>query len=189
MSIKRVASRYAKALVELAQEQNKLEQVKEDMETFRGLLKNRDFELMLKSPVIPNPKKKAILNQLLEDKTDNLSMQFFQILINKEREDVIPEIIPEFMELYREVMHISRLKITSAQPLSEEVVQDIIENLQKSRLIEEHVEVETAVDPELIGGFVLEFDDNLYDASVSNQLTGLKREFEENLYRSLVAAR
>ncbi len=189
MSVKRIASRYAKALIDLAQEQGKLETVKEDVDTFRGVLQNRDFELMLRSPVIANPKKKEVLRLLLEGKMDELSMKFFNLLVDKERDDIIPEILVEFMDHYREVKHISKLKVTSVRPLREEDLQEIIKNLQTQKLIEEHVEVETAVDPELIGGFVLEFDDNIYDASVSNQLNELKREFEDNLYRSLVVAR
>jgi F-type H+-transporting ATPase subunit delta len=189
MSVRRVASRYARALVDLALEQDNLEQVKGDVDTFRGLLQNRDFELMLRSPVIANSKKKSILKQLLEGKVEDLSMKFFSLLVDKERDTIIPEILTEFMEYYREVKHISKLKVTSVQPLKAENLQDIIKHLQEKELIEEHVEVETEIDPGLIGGFILEFDDNIYDASVSNQLTELKREFEENLYRPLVVAR
>lgn len=189
MSVRRIASRYARALVDLALEQDKLEQVKEDVDTFRGLLNHRGFEMMLRSPIIPNSKKKTILEQLLAGKMDDLSMRFFRLLVEKERDTIIPEILTEFLEYYREVKHISKLKVTSVQPLKEETLQNIIRHLQDNELIEKHVEVETEIDPGLIGGFILEFDDNIYDASVSNQLTELKREFEENLYRPLVVAR
>ena len=64
MSAKRVASRYAKALVEVAQEQNNLEKVNDDIGAFLSAMNNRDFEMMVKSPIIKTDKKDKILDAI-----------------------------------------------------------------------------------------------------------------------------
>lgn len=81
MSVTRVASRYAKSLLELAIDQHKLEQVKEDVDGFITALKSRDFYLMLKSPIIHTSKKQSILDVLFKGKFDNLTLSFCTSLL------------------------------------------------------------------------------------------------------------
>ena len=59
MSVTRIASRYAKSLIDLAVENNKLDRIKEDMDTFRSALESRDLYLMLKSPIVSAEKKNS----------------------------------------------------------------------------------------------------------------------------------
>ncbi len=189
MSIKRVAIRYAEALIELANEQGKLDVVKEDIDLLRALTQNREFFSMLKSPIIPHPKKKQVVNELLGGKLDDLTMKFLLLLIDKERSEVLPEIALEFIGLYRAINHISKVKIYSAEQIEKNTVNHITEKLQKANVVMENVEVEQVIDTELIGGFVLEFGDFIYDASVKNQLAEMKRDFSENLYKSKIVKR
>jgi len=67
MSVQRIASRYAKSLIELANEQGQLEPVTEDMHSLKALMENRDLYLLFKSPVVPTEKKKQIFNKLFKD--------------------------------------------------------------------------------------------------------------------------
>jgi F-type H+-transporting ATPase subunit delta len=77
MSVIRIASRYAKSLIDLAVEQDKLERVLEDVKTFQKAVSNREFYLLLKSPIINATKKQQIFKALFGDKFDENDQRFF----------------------------------------------------------------------------------------------------------------
>ncbi len=188
MSLQRVAFRYAKSLIEMAQEQNKLEKVKEDIDDFLQALKNRDFELLLKSPVVKEDKKSSIFKAIFEGKMDELTLRFFDIVLRKHRSDVLPEIAKEFVHQYKGIKHITEVKVTSAVPLSEDLLEAIQQKLKSSGLTDENIEIQTEINPNLIGGFVLQFEDKMYDASIAYKLAQLKDDFDDNLYISQIVA-
>lgn len=187
MSVHRIASRYAKSLVDLAIEQDKLERVKEDVSTFKEVTKIRDFYLLLKNPIVSSEKKSAIVKKIFEGKYDELTLAFLNILIKKGREAHLPEIATEFLIQYKHIKHISTVKLTTAKPLSEVALKSIHDRLVSSVRTDDIVEIETKVDPKLIGGFILEFDGNVYDTTVSHKLDQFKKEFKDNLYVSLIS--
>jgi len=189
MSVARIASRYAKSLIDLAQEQNKLDRILEDVQSFQKVTSERDFYLLLKSPIVNEGKKRQIFEALFKGKYDDLTLAFLDILLRKKREGYLPEISKEFLTQYKIIKHISTVKITTAAPLSEKAVESIRQKLLASDATDDNVEIETAVDENLIGGFVLEFDDKMYDSSVSHKLKQLSKEFEDNLYISQIIAR
>lgn len=184
----RVAARYAKSLIDLAQEQGKLEETKDDMATLQELTKNRDFYLFIKSPVINPSKKRNVLDKILADvKMGEMTQAFVRILINKGRERNLPEIAGAFMDQYKVIKQITSVKITSATELSEEELGKIRSELITGGNTEAEIEISTVVDPELIGGFILEFDGQIYDASVSHKLDVLRREFNQpNVFKSQI---
>lgn len=186
MSVHRIASRYAKSLIELAIDQKKLDVVTEDVKQFKQLAKNRDLHLLLKSPIVHAAKKKQILKLIFGDKLDELFMAFLNILVTKGREAYLPEIADEYLLQYKRVKHISTVKLTTASPLTEELLKAIHDKLEASQATDEHVDLVSAVDPALIGGFVVEFEDKIYDASVKHKLAVLKKGFRENFYVSKI---
>ena len=189
MSVTRIASRYAKSLIDLAVEQNKLDKILEDVQSFQEVSKNRDFYLLMKSPIVNGDKKKEVVKSLFGGKYDELTLAFLNILISKGREAYLPEVAFEFIEQYKKLKHISTVFVTTASPISDDVKKALHKKLAESDITDEHIEIITQVDPELIGGFVLEFGDKIYDASVAQKLRDLKKEFEDNLYISQIMAR
>lgn len=187
MSVHRIASRYAKSLVDLAVEQNKLERVKEDVATFKEVTKIREFYLLLKNPIVTTEKKAAIIKTLFADKYDELTLAFLDILVKKGREAHLPEIAEEFLIQYKHIKHISTVKLTTAKPLTETALKAIHDKLASSAQTDDVIEIKTKVDPKLIGGFIVEFEDNVYDASVAHKLDEFKKEFKDNLYVSLIS--
>lgn len=187
MSVHRIASRYAKSLIDLAEEQNKLEQVKKDVSTFKEVTKVRDFYLLLKNPIVSSDKKAAVIKKIFEGKYDELTLAFLNILVKKGREAYLPEIATEFLIQYKKIKHISTVKLTTAKPLTKAALKAIHDRLAESVRTDDIVEIETKVDPKLIGGFIMEFDGNVYDTSVSHKLEEFKKEFKENLYVSLIS--
>ncbi|TNE65539.1 MAG: ATP synthase F1 subunit delta [Bacteroidetes bacterium] len=182
MSVTRIATRYAKSLLELAIDQKKLEPVFADINTLKAASQNRDLYLMLKSPIVHADKKMAVLNALLKDKVDALTLAYLQLLVNKGREMYVPEIAAEFINQYKVLKKITSVRVTSAAPLSEAVLADLRKKLLASGVTTENLEIDVKVDPKLIGGFVLEFDNKRYDSSVANKLAELKADFLKNTY-------
>lgn len=182
MSVTRIASRYAKSLIDLAVEQGKLERVLEDIKSFQRAADNREFYVLLKSPIINATKKQQIFNALFEGKFDKMTSAFIKIILNKGREAYLPEIADEFINQYKEIKHISTVKLTTAVPLAAETISRIKQKLVASSATDEHVELITNVDPDIIGGFVIEVDDKLYDSSVTHKMELLRKEFAKNLF-------
>jgi len=182
MSAERIASRYAKSLLELAIEQNSLDSVKNDISLFNSVAKNKDFSSMLKSPIISAEKKQNVFNAIFDGKVSDLTKAYFKLIINKGRETNLKEIALEFVDQYKKKMHISTVTLTTASPMGESTVNGILAELKKSTNTDQNIELETKVDPSLIGGYILRFDDKLYDESVAHKLTLLKKEFNKNEY-------
>lgn len=187
MSVQRVASRYAKSLLDLAKEQGRIDAVTDDMRSFKTLLANRDLYLLLKSPVISTDKKKQIFKVLFEGKFNELTLAFLNILATKARESYMPEIVGEYLAQYKKLNNIATVRVTTAAPMSSAALKAIEDKLQNSGIAKGAVEISAEVDQDLIGGFVLEVEDKIYDASIQSKLEGLKRQFKGNLYISKVS--
>lgn len=181
MSSIRIASRYAKSLIDLAKEQNNLERVLEDMKYFQSVTQeNRDFYQLLKSPIISKSKKGNIFKEIFGERFDKTSNGFLDIILRKGRESYLPEIVDQFMDQYKAMNSISTIKLTTATAMSDEVVEKIKAKLQGSSSTASNIEIETKVNPDLIGGFVIEFQDKLFDSSVAHKLAKLRKEFAKN---------
>lgn len=179
----RIASRYAKSLIDLAAEQGKLDRVLEDMKLFAEVVKVRDMALLLKSPVVSMDRKSKVFAALFTGKVDQLTFAFLDIILKKGRESLLAEIANEFIHQYREIKGISIVEVTAAETLSAETLESIRKKLVDSKLTHGQIEFKTKVDPALIGGFVISFEDKLYDASVRHQLDILRKEFDSKEYQ------
>ena len=177
MSVSKLAGRYAKSLIDLAQEQGKLETILGDIQAFKAANENRDMYMMLKSPIINTTKKSNIITELFGESFDEMTMAFTKIILTKGREEFLPEICDEFINQYRSIKNITNAVVISAAPLKEETLEKIKNKIQSEMAQGGTVEVETKVDPSLLGGFVIEIGDSLYDASVATRLNKLKKEF------------
>lgn len=181
MSAYRIADRYAKSLLGLAKEQNKVDEVHNDVLYFNEVCDVKDFELMLKSPIIHADKKLSILDNIIGKKVSGLTMSFIKLLVNKGREGYLPEIGNAFVRHYNKLKNITPVTIKTAVPISE----DLLEAIRSKVKNEEHlnqIELSSAVDEELIGGFTLQFDDLMYDASVARKLKEISKQVLDSSY-------
>jgi F-type H+-transporting ATPase subunit delta len=184
----RVAARYAKSLLDLAKDQNKLEVIKSDVDSMKQMMGNRDFYLLLKSPIVSPAKKKAVLEKIFSSaKMDEMTTAFARILIAKGRESNLPEIATAFLDQYKALKNITSVRITSATELTEQEMKDIKAKLLADETTGQDLAIETVIDPSIIGGFILEYDGTVYDASVTQKLKEIRREFEKrNVYVSQI---
>ena len=178
----RLATRYAKSIVDLAIEQNQLDAVYGDMKHIISICKtNPDFVAMLKSPIIKGDKKDKIMDAVLTLQIGKLTTAFNKLLVKKGRESYLPEVASAFVAQYNLKNGIVKVKITTAGPISEETKNTIVASLKKSG-IDKKLELETAINESLIGGFVLESEGNLVDASIRRDLKDVKKQFDDNIY-------
>ena len=176
----RLASRYAKSLIGLANEQGQLEEVYADMQWLQAVCKsNRDFVTLLRSPVIKADKKKKIVEAVTSGNISALTAAFNALLITKNRESNLPEIIAAFISQYKDQKNIYTLRLTTAAPASETMKKALMDQVKKSGGFE-NVELEEKVDEDIIGGFVLQIGDKLIDASIAYDLKAIARQFENN---------
>lgn len=180
MSELTVATRYAKSLIDLAQEQNALEQVKADMAVFVQTLKaNSELQAVLRNPIISHAKKKSVLNALFAGKLSKVTVSFFDIMVTKSRAEILYPAALEFGNQYNVINNIINASVVSAAPLSAENLKTLTDEVKK--VTGGNVVLTNKVDPDLIGGFVLNIGDRQIDTSVATDLKVIKKEFAQRV--------
>jgi F-type H+-transporting ATPase subunit delta len=178
----RLASRYAKALFELALEQRIQVEVYRDMEHLAKVsAENKDFRLMLQSPVIKHDKKNAVLRALFAKDFNNITLQYINIIVRKRREMILDEIALQYIDIYRVWKGIKVARLETAIALDERQKQAFVELLTDQ--LKSEIILEAVVKPELVGGFLLSVDGKQYDNSIMNKIKKLSREFQINVYK------
>lgn len=176
----RLATRYAKSLLDLAIEKGQLEEVFADMQLMQQICKgNRDFVNLLSSPIISSDTKKKIVEAITTGKISGLTTAFNSLLISKGRESNLPEITTAFINQYKEYKNIQTVKLTTAIPASDDIRKAITDQVRKASGFD-NIELEEKVDENIIGGFVLQVGDKLIDASIAYDLKTIARQFENN---------
>ena len=180
----RLASRYAKSLIDLAIEQNSLEEILKDMQLLDAICtQSREFVTMMRSPVIKADKKLAITEAVLNGRISAMTFGFIKLLINKGREQNLDEIAKAFITQYRANKKIRMVKLTTAAAIDPAVV-DLLRSKLEAGHTGSSIQMETAIDPSILGGFILDMGDRQLDASVVRELNDIKKQFTRNLYVS-----
>ncbi len=185
MRIKLLSKRYAQALFDLAIEFNILEKVNSDVKLIGSVFnENRELRVIIANPVIDTYKKINILNMLFETNIQELSMKFLRLITNKGREQYIPYICNTFDEIYLEYKNILSVEFITAQKADKKVLDDISGKLKE--VTKMNIDLMEKVNKDIIGGFVVNFQDYQYDASIINQLSKLKKSYSENLFETQI---
>lgn len=172
MKATKSASRYAKALLELAIEQNMTESVSSDMNQFLDAFnETRDFQVFLSSPVINKEKKAIIINEVFPS-FNELTKSFVALLVKNGREGHLAQIAASYESQLKEHLGIVPVTLISAQELDSTTKGRILSKLEAS--LKGTLELEEKIDPSLIGGFIVKMGDSQIDASVSSKIRNLK---------------
>ncbi len=169
-----LAKRYAKALLTLGREDGNFEQYGEEL---HGLVtfweSETEFADAASNPLYAKENRKTIVNAVVDKmELSPVFKSLLDLMVEKNRLAIIPEVGIFYQKLLDELNNISRAKVTSATPLSEEAIESIKASLEKTT--GSNIIVEAEVDPELIGGVVARVGDLVLDGSVRNQLTSIK---------------
>jgi len=170
-----LAKRYAKAIFSLGKEQGKVETYAETLNGIAGLYDDPELEVedALTNPLYPLEARQKVMAKVAEASDADLVMtSFLNLLIEKKRVDVLPEIASAVQEMVDREENISHGSVTSAIELDSallEKIQATLQNITGNKVI-----LETQVDPSIIGGIVAKVGDLVLDGSIRTQLNGLK---------------
>jgi len=180
----KVAKRYAKAIFDLSLETGKVEEVRQDFELILGI-GHPELKVLLASPIVAGEKKQAIFDAIFSKHVQPVTISFFKLIFAKGRSVAIDGIIEAFQAMYREHKGIKVVELTTAVEVSDAVKTNIGEILKKGKLLEgKQIELKTKVDSGIIGGLVVQVDDQLFDASIKHDLQAIRHQFVKNMYVS-----
>lgn len=180
MSVFRVSYRYANSLMLLAEEKNIFQEIAKDADLIFNTINNsKELKIILKSPVIKTELKKKLLNEIFSNKISSETLSFIDFVIQKNREDILLEIFKEFLVLCDKKNKILRAKVKTAVELDESLKSKLTSKLESRT--NQKIIANYLLDQKIIGGFVVEIDDQVYDASVKHQLTQLRKKFSEEI--------
>ncbi len=176
MSEQRIAYRYAKAIIELAEEQKVLDKIQEDMKVFGTVCsQNRDFRNMLNNPVVTHDKKLKILKALFEKRFHKITNSFIEITTRKNRENIIEATSLEFNNLYNIQKGIDEATVTTTFELDNNLRPEFIKAVKAINGRE--AALKEKVDKEIIGGYILKIADRQIDESIRSKLKELEYKF------------
>ena len=171
----RAAIRYAKAVLSLAKDQNTAEAVNIDMKQIAtAIAKSDDLNVMLQNPVVrSSTKKKALL--AVFNNSNIITINLINVLITNKRLSLLGEVALKVNQLYDKLKGTEVAMVTTAIPLTDNLKSKVLAKAKE--LTGKDVEIKNIVDQSIIGGFILRIGDVQYNASITNKLNKLKREF------------
>jgi F-type H+-transporting ATPase subunit delta len=183
MADQRVAARYAKSLLDLGQEMGTLNSVKEDMDLLsKTMAESRELRLLLRNPIVKHDKKLAILKAVFGGKVSDMTMRFFTILTEKNREAALEGMGTEFQVQYNAMQGIQMAEVTSATPLTAASRAEIEQLVTKQTGLTD-VKLTEKVNPDIIGGFILRVGDQQIDDSVRTGLRKMRISLQDSTYQ------
>lgn len=174
----RAAIRYAKAVLSLATDRNKAEAVNNDMKLMaKTIAENIELGDMLNNAVIKSETKKATLLAIFPN-LNEISTNLFDVLISNKRVNILNDIAIHYSILFDVLSGKQVAKVTTAIPMTKELEAKVLAKVKE--LTNKEVKLESIIDETILGGFILRVGDKQYNASVSDKLNKLKREFTLN---------
>jgi F-type H+-transporting ATPase subunit delta len=168
-----IASVYARSLFEVAQEQDKLDTVRDELGEFADALNDsRELQVFLFSPYFSTKEKTEGLDKAVSG-ADETVANFLKLLIEKHRMPVVFRIRAEYDKLWEEENKLLPVIVTSAVELSEDTVKQIGDRIAEQT--DRRVDLQSKVDPDILGGIVVRVGNSVLDASIRNRLENLRK--------------
>jgi len=181
MRVNLLAKRYAQAVFELSIENKNTDKIFSDLMLIQEVLEeNRALRKVLENPVLDDHKKAALLDKLFAKHVENLTDRFLHLIARKGRASYLLSICVAFHEIFKDYKNILSAELITAIKADKKIKDTIIAKLKQ--ITDKNIELSEVIDEEIIGGFVVKMGDYEYNASITNQLKRLKKEFSNNLY-------
>ncbi|OEF99886.1 ATP synthase F1 subunit delta [Vulcanibacillus modesticaldus] len=169
-----VAKRYAKALFEVAKDKGLLDQVEQDLQLIVKISREtEDFMTFLRNPQISGNVKKDIIDSAFKNNISEIAQNLFYQLIDRNRVEVLEEILYHYVKLANEVRGIVDVVAITATPLDDATTEKIAKSF--SDKMGKKVRLKNSVDPTILGGMVIRIGDRIYDGSINTKLQVIKR--------------
>jgi F-type H+-transporting ATPase subunit delta len=178
MAGSRAAIRYAKAVLSIATDQKSADAVNSDMKSItNAIAQSEDLNQMLQSPVLRSSDKKGVLTSVFKN-ANVITSNLVDTLISNKRLALLNNVATSYIHLYDQMRGSQVATVTTAVPLSDDLKTKVLAKVKS--LTGKEAEVENIIDENILGGFILRVGDIQYNASISNKLDKLKREFTLN---------
>lgn len=183
MNYPRVATRYSKALLDLAVEQNDLDRISSDVAVLKEAIKgSEELKSLLKSPVVKADKKQAVLNEIFSGSFSPLFDRFIALLTKNGRENVLAGICEKFEKDVLEYKGILEAEVTTAVALTEADRTKLIETLKKQ--LGKEIILSEKIDTSTIGGMKLLVGGFQLDNTISGKLKALRSQLVDKSYEA-----
>lgn len=174
----RAAIRYAKAILDLAKDQNSAPAVNDDMTLITTVIaENEELKSLLDSPVVKAAQKTSVLKEVFAN-TNAITASLFDVLMENKRIPLLNAVATEFTSLFDASRGFQKALVTTAVPLTDEINAKVLAKVKE--LTGKEALIENIVDESILGGFILRVGDLQYNASIANNFNKLKRTFSQN---------
>ena len=172
MDIGVISVRYARALLKSATDAKIEDAVYTEMQTLaKSYVEVPQLRFTIDNPMLSKEKKEVLLLTAIGKKPSDLTKAFVQLVLREDRESVMQFMANSYVTLYRQQKNIIRGRLITAahvSPVTEQKMRQMVESKTNGT-----VEFETEVNPDIIGGFILEYDTYRLDASVKSKLKSI----------------
>jgi len=178
MSRSRAAIRYAKAVLSLATDQKSTDVLNNDMKlVVETIAQSADLSQMLQSPVVRSSEKMAVLLAVFKN-VNVATINLIDTLIENKRLALLNDVAESYTLLYDQMRESQVATVTTAIPLTDDLKAKVLAKVKE--LTGKEAELTNLIDESILGGFVLRVGDIQYNASISDKLNRLKKEFTLN---------
>ena len=175
MNLSKISVRYSKALFLASQQKNVLERINDDMLLlYNTCFEIEEFNKLLENPIVSLSTKRKIIEAVFSGNVHELTLSFLYLILKNNREVFLEDIARAFLDLYRKKMGFVSILLTTAIRIDDDLRKKIIKIINVAYKAD--VEMTESVNKNILGGFKLQIEDKLLDASVSTSLNKLKRE-------------
>jgi ATP synthase F1 delta subunit len=169
-----IAEVYSRSLFEVAKERDVLDRIHDELGQFANALdESNDLRVFFFSPYFSSQEKKDGIGRLVEDADENF-VRFLELLAERHRMPAIFRIRSEFDRMWRKENRLLPVSVTSAVELDSELVEGIGKRIEEQT--GQRVDLSSRVDPDVLGGLVLQVGNMVLDASVRNRLERLRKQ-------------
>ncbi len=169
-----IAVVYGRSLFEAALDQDKLDVVREQLGQFADALESdRELQVFFFSPYFSTAEKEDGLARVVSD-ADPVVLNFLKLLIEKHRMPVLFRVRADYEALWEEENRLLPVQITSAVELDESIAKQLGDRIAEQT--GRKVELSSRVEPEILGGIVVQVGNSVLDASIRNRLEQLRRQ-------------
>ena len=179
MSIEIVADKYSSAMFELAQEQNKLDLMEEQLGYVASVMDEQpELSSFLENPTVTEDAKIKLIGKIFESSLDKVALHFIYVMIKRGRDCYIKQTIAAFIKKSREARGILEATVTVAEPITADIEASVQAKLRE--VTGKDVILSVRQDPSIMGGIIIQVGDKRIDGSVSRRL----QELEKSLLRT-----
>ena len=168
-----ITTPYAEAFLQVAESRKEVEEIVSQSKSILEIWsQSLDFRDAMSSPVLEVETKKEILEKIFANEVTPSFLNLLKLLADRQRIGILNSVLERLLELYREQRNIALATVTSATALNDDQQTEIMKTVQ-SVAGTDNLELDLKVDPDLIGGFIINVGSKVIDASLSGQVRRL----------------